>query len=62
MTRFVALTAYGVEIASRYLPDRKTALDQAPYIASDFPGCRIVMRSPSGQRTIWRDEDRRAAA
>lgn len=50
---FVALTAYDVEIP-KALADRKAALEWAETHGETFPGCRVVRRIGTAQRTIWK--------
>lgn len=53
MSDFQALTAYGVTIPKAF-PDRKAAMEWARITGPTFPGSRIVMKTASGMRTIWR--------
>lgn len=59
--RYEARTIYGVLIA-RAFADRKHALTWAADHGDEYPGCRIIMLTKAGPRTIWRHEPERVAA
>lgn len=48
-----ALTAYGAVIPKAFA-NRKAALAWAEAEGDRWPGCRIVLRTRRGLRTIWR--------
>lgn len=50
-----AVTFYGTPIP-KALTDRKSAFQWAEENVSTYPGCRIVQKTKTGFRTIWKDE------
>jgi hypothetical protein len=61
MTRYIALTAYNVEIP-RAFGARKAALEWAETDGPRFGCVRIVLLTSKGYRTVWRHVAEREAA
>jgi hypothetical protein len=56
MTTFTALTAYGITIP-RAFADKRAALAWAETEGHRWPGSRIVQKTDTWSRTIWKHED-----
>jgi hypothetical protein len=54
MTAYQAFTAYDVPIVCGSFIDRRSALSWAEREGERWPGARIIQRTASGVRTIWR--------
>lgn len=61
MTKFQAVTAYGVAIP-RFLGSRSEAMAWAEAHGWQFPGSKIVQKTARGDRVIWRQPLMEAAA
>jgi hypothetical protein len=60
-SKYEARTAYNVTIP-KYLGDREDVRFWAEHVGPYFPGCRVVMRTKTGVRTIWEHKPEVAAA